>query len=104
MLKRYGDKALGESGAHADELVAQDDYNGAAAWRRITRRRRPSREPNAARSAYGPVGMVAGPLIDRLAPPPRVPAPAIGADTDAVLRGCGFSETGSAALPREGVV
>jgi hypothetical protein len=36
MLKRYGDKALEESAARADELTAQDDYNGAAVWRRIT--------------------------------------------------------------------
>ena len=36
MLKRYGDKAIEESAARADELAAQDDYNGAAVWRRIT--------------------------------------------------------------------
>jgi DNA invertase Pin-like site-specific DNA recombinase len=36
MLKRYGEKALGESAARADELAAQDDHNGAAVWRRIT--------------------------------------------------------------------
>ena len=36
MLRRYGDKALEESGARADELAAQDDYDGAAIWRRIT--------------------------------------------------------------------
>jgi hypothetical protein len=36
MLKRYGDKALEESAARADELVAADDDNGAAVWRRIT--------------------------------------------------------------------
>jgi len=36
MLKRYGEKALEESAARADELAAQDDYNGAAVWRRIT--------------------------------------------------------------------
>jgi hypothetical protein len=35
MLKRYGDKALEESAARADELAVQDDYNGAAVWRRI---------------------------------------------------------------------
>ena len=35
MLKRYGEKALEESTARADELAAQDDYNGAAVWRRI---------------------------------------------------------------------
>ena len=36
MLKRYGDKARGESIARADELVAAGDDNGAAVWRRIT--------------------------------------------------------------------
>ena len=36
MLKRYGDKALEESAARAEELAAQDDYNGPAVWRRIT--------------------------------------------------------------------
>ena len=36
MLKRYGEEALDESVARADELAAQDDYNGAAVWRRIT--------------------------------------------------------------------
>ena len=36
MLKRYGPKAVEESAARADELSAQDDYNGAAVWRRIT--------------------------------------------------------------------
>jgi hypothetical protein len=36
MLKRYGDKALEESAARAEEFVAQDDYNGVAVWRRIT--------------------------------------------------------------------
>ena len=36
MLNRYGDKALEESAARADELAAQDDHNGAAVWRRIT--------------------------------------------------------------------
>jgi hypothetical protein len=35
MLKRYGDKALEESAARADELAAQDDHNGAATSRRI---------------------------------------------------------------------
>ena len=35
MLKRYGEKALEESTARADELAAQDDYNGAVVWRRI---------------------------------------------------------------------
>jgi len=36
MLKRYGDKALKESAARADELVAAGDDNGAVVWRRIT--------------------------------------------------------------------
>jgi hypothetical protein len=36
MLKRYGNKALEERAARADELAAQDDRNGAAAWRRIS--------------------------------------------------------------------
>jgi hypothetical protein len=36
LLKRYGDKALEESAARAEELVAQDDHTGAAIWRRIT--------------------------------------------------------------------
>jgi hypothetical protein len=36
MLKRYGNKALEESAARADELAAQQDDNGAAVWRRIT--------------------------------------------------------------------
>ena len=40
---------------------------------------------------YGPVRMVAGPVVDRSADPPCGPAPALGADTDAVLRDCGFS-------------
>jgi hypothetical protein len=36
MLKRYGDNALEESTARADELAAQNDHNGTAVWRRIT--------------------------------------------------------------------
>jgi hypothetical protein len=36
MLKRYGDKALEESGQRADALAAAGDDNGAATWRRIT--------------------------------------------------------------------
>jgi hypothetical protein len=35
MLKRYGEKALEESAARADELFAEQDYDGAAVWRRI---------------------------------------------------------------------
>jgi succinate--hydroxymethylglutarate CoA-transferase len=53
---------------------------------------------------YGPVRMVRGPVVDRLAPPPREPAPALGADTEAVLRGCGFSAAEIAALRRDGVI
>jgi hypothetical protein len=58
MLKRYGEKALEESEARADELAAADDYNGVAVWRRIrdavaqlTTKRRPGRctDPKAAR-------------------------------------------------------
>ena len=36
MLKRYADKALEESAARTDELVAAGDDDGAAVWRRIT--------------------------------------------------------------------
>jgi hypothetical protein len=36
MLKRYGDKALEESAARADELAAAEDHNGSSTWRRIT--------------------------------------------------------------------
>jgi hypothetical protein len=36
ILKRYGDKAIEESAARADELAAAEDHNGAAVWRRIT--------------------------------------------------------------------
>jgi hypothetical protein len=35
MLKRYGEKALEESAARADELFAEHDHDGAAVWRRI---------------------------------------------------------------------
>jgi hypothetical protein len=35
MLKRYGDKALEESPARADELAATGDDDGEATWRRI---------------------------------------------------------------------
>lgn len=43
MLKRYGDKVLEESAARADELAAQDDYNGEAVWRSSPTRRQPGR-------------------------------------------------------------
>jgi hypothetical protein len=36
MPRRYGDNAIEESAARADELAAQDDYNGQAVWRCIT--------------------------------------------------------------------
>jgi len=35
MLKRYGEKALEESAARADELFAEQDHDGVAVWRRI---------------------------------------------------------------------
>jgi crotonobetainyl-CoA:carnitine CoA-transferase CaiB-like acyl-CoA transferase len=42
---------------------------------------------------YGPVRMVTSPVIDAVAQRPREPAPTLGADTDALLGECGFSET-----------
>ena len=36
MLKRYGDKALEQSSARADELAADGDHDGADTWRRIS--------------------------------------------------------------------
>jgi hypothetical protein len=36
MLKRYGQKAVEESAARADQLAAQDECYGEAVWRRIT--------------------------------------------------------------------
>jgi hypothetical protein len=36
MLKRYGESALAESAARADELFTEQDHDGAAVWRRIT--------------------------------------------------------------------
>jgi hypothetical protein len=35
MLRRYGERALEESTARADELFAEQDHDGAAVWRRI---------------------------------------------------------------------
>jgi hypothetical protein len=35
MLKRYGEKALDESAARADELTLAGDDGGATTWRRI---------------------------------------------------------------------
>ena len=37
MIKRYGDKALEESAARADQLHAEGDPDGAAIWRWIAR-------------------------------------------------------------------
>jgi hypothetical protein len=36
MLKRYGDRALEESAARADELASAGDDDRVAVWRRIT--------------------------------------------------------------------
>jgi hypothetical protein len=36
MLKRYGQRALEECAARADELFTEQDHDGAAVWRRIT--------------------------------------------------------------------
>ncbi len=36
MLKRYGERALEESDARADELASAGDDNGVAVWRRIS--------------------------------------------------------------------
>jgi hypothetical protein len=36
MLKRYGENALKESKARADELATEGDHHGAAIWRLIT--------------------------------------------------------------------
>ena len=35
MLKRYGERALEESAARADQLASAGDHDGAATWRRI---------------------------------------------------------------------
>jgi crotonobetainyl-CoA:carnitine CoA-transferase CaiB-like acyl-CoA transferase len=53
---------------------------------------------------YGPARMVAGPIRDGASEPPRQPAPALGADTDAVLRDCGFSDAALAALRTDRVI
>jgi hypothetical protein len=34
MLKRYGEKALEQSGTCAGELAAEGDHDGAVTWRR----------------------------------------------------------------------
>lgn len=53
---------------------------------------------------YGPVRMVMGPIVDALSAAPREPTPALGADTDAVLRDSGFSVAEIAALRKDGVI
>jgi succinate--hydroxymethylglutarate CoA-transferase len=53
---------------------------------------------------YGPIRMVPGPVIDAAAEAPREPAPALGADTDAVLGECGFSATEIRQLRATGVI
>jgi succinate---hydroxymethylglutarate CoA-transferase len=53
---------------------------------------------------YGPARMVAGPIRDGAAEPPQMPAPALGADTDSVLRDCGFSDDEIAGFRADGVI
>ena len=53
---------------------------------------------------YGRARMVAGPVRDNASEPPSRAAPALGADTDAVLRDCGFSEREIAVLRTERVI
>ena len=53
---------------------------------------------------YDHVRMVAGPVRDSAAEPPHHAAPALGADTDAVLRDCGFSDREIAALRADKVI
>jgi len=36
MLKRYGENALTERAARADDLATEGDHDGAAIWRHIT--------------------------------------------------------------------
>jgi crotonobetainyl-CoA:carnitine CoA-transferase CaiB-like acyl-CoA transferase len=48
--------------------------------------------------------MVAGPVRDNASEPPSRAAPALGADTDAVLQECGFSEREIAAFRAEKVI
>lgn len=54
-------------------------------------------------AAYGPVRMAAGPVIDG-SEAPHDPAPALGADTEAVLRGCGFDDAEIASLRADRVI
>ena len=53
---------------------------------------------------YGRARMVAGPVRDGTSEPPHASAPALGADTDAVLRDCGFSSAEVAALRADKVI
>jgi succinate---hydroxymethylglutarate CoA-transferase len=53
---------------------------------------------------YGRARMVAGPVRDNASEPPSRAAPALGADTDAVLQECGFSEREIAAFRAEKVI
>ena len=53
---------------------------------------------------YEHVRMVAGPVRDSAAEPPSQAAPAFGADTDAVLRDCGFFDGEIAALRADKVI
>jgi succinate---hydroxymethylglutarate CoA-transferase len=53
---------------------------------------------------YGHVHMVAGPVRDSASEPPSHAAPVLGADTDAVLRDCGFSDGEIAALRADKVI
>src|SRR5712671_3098205 len=53
---------------------------------------------------YGPARMIAGPIRDGAADAPREPAPALGADTEAVLRECGFSASESAEFRAQRVI
>ena len=48
MLKRYGEQALEESVARADELMLAGDDDGAVTWRADHGCRDPAREQNAA--------------------------------------------------------
>jgi crotonobetainyl-CoA:carnitine CoA-transferase CaiB-like acyl-CoA transferase len=54
-------------------------------------------------ATYGDVRMVKGSVIED-AEPPLQPAPALGADTDAVLGECGFSAAEIAGLRAERVI
>ena len=53
---------------------------------------------------YGRTRMIASPIRDGAAELPQKPAPALGADTDAVLRECGFSDVEIAGLRTERVI